>query len=77
VLWGASWFPTWPSCRGTHRAGGYHQCVVRVRERSAAEAGSAPALLMISLCSNPPGEKKEKKSGKFVLRASRERTEAQ
>jgi hypothetical protein len=36
----------WPSCRGTHRAGGYHQCVVRVRERSAAKAGSARTLLM-------------------------------
>jgi hypothetical protein len=35
-----------PSCRGTHRAGGYHQCVVRVRERSAPNAGSARALLM-------------------------------
>jgi hypothetical protein len=40
------WTPTWPSCRGTHRAGGCHQCVVRVRERGAAEVGSTRALLM-------------------------------
>jgi hypothetical protein len=46
VLWGVPWFPTWPSCRGTYRAGGCHQCVVRVRERSAAKAGSARTLLM-------------------------------
>jgi hypothetical protein len=46
VLWGNSWFPTWPSCRGAHRAGGCHQCVVRVRERSAPNAGSARTLLM-------------------------------
>ena len=31
---------------GAHKAGGCHQCVVRVRERSAAEAGSARTLLM-------------------------------
>jgi hypothetical protein len=35
----------WPSYGGTETGGG-HQCVVRVRERSAAEAGSARALLM-------------------------------
>jgi hypothetical protein len=29
VLWGDSWTLTWPSCRGAHRAGGCHQCVVR------------------------------------------------
>jgi hypothetical protein len=46
VLWGDSWTPTWPSCRGTQKAGGCHQCVVRVRERCAAKAGSAGALLM-------------------------------
>jgi hypothetical protein len=46
VLWGVSWFPTWPSCRGTQKAGGCHQCVVRVREQGAPNAGSARALLM-------------------------------
>jgi hypothetical protein len=42
VLWGVSWFPTWPSCRGTHRAGGCHQCVVRARERSAGRCEGGP-----------------------------------
>jgi hypothetical protein len=46
VLWGDSWTPTWPSCRGTQKAGGCPQCVVRVRERIAPNAGSARALLM-------------------------------
>jgi hypothetical protein len=40
VLWGVSWFPSWPSCGGT-TAGGCQQCVVWVRERSGAEACSA------------------------------------
>jgi hypothetical protein len=44
--------PTGVSCRfltanrQRHRAGGCHQCVARVRERGAAKAGSARALLM-------------------------------
>jgi hypothetical protein len=46
VLWGDSWTPTWPSCRARDRAGGCHQCVVRVRERIAPNAGSVRALLM-------------------------------
>jgi hypothetical protein len=48
--------PTWPSCRGTHRAGGFHQCVVRVRERSA----DRPCLCS-AVCSNPPGRGRGKK----------------
>jgi hypothetical protein len=37
VLWGVSWFPTWPSCRGTQKAGGCHQCVVLTCASAGAE----------------------------------------
>jgi hypothetical protein len=40
--------------QGGHRAGGCHQCIVRVRERSAAEAGSARALLQKHVIEQPP-----------------------
>jgi hypothetical protein len=51
VLWGVSRFPTWLALlqgdKQSRRAAlPCHQCVVRVRERSAAKAGSARALRM-------------------------------
>jgi hypothetical protein len=55
ALWGGSCTPTWPACRGTHRAGGYHQCVVRVRERSAPNAGADPVCTVVRVESSNRG----------------------
>jgi hypothetical protein len=56
VLWGVSWFPTWPSCKR-------QEVTTSVLCGCGSGAARRRALRGPCLCSNPPGKKKQKKPG--------------